>query len=230
MIRELAGNDQVERLDIVTLNHDVLVERLLEENKIEYTDGFIPHNGVPRFDATAFENKTVKTRLFKLHGSIDWRKHTNRNYGCVKVSLDEADNHLKDANGKDLEGRTLPDLPLLAGTLNKEHEYGYGISEVLFYDWFRKLLPQNQIIVMSGFGWVDYDISLRIRNWLLFDKEQKRKLVLLYEKPEENVKARLGSDGDCWWDKLRKRNQLVLPGKWLRDTTAAEVLSLAKDV
>ncbi|MFY7672231.1 SIR2 family protein [Tenacibaculum sp. MEBiC06402] len=65
-----------ENIDIFTLNHDLLLERVLDLNKIRYSKGFnsqdspISHNDlqVPYFNNTFNE----KIRIHKLHGSLDF--------------------------------------------------------------------------------------------------------------------------------------------------------------
>ncbi|WP_299208401.1 SIR2 family protein [uncultured Dokdonia sp.] len=65
-----------ENVDIFTLNHDLLLERVLELNKVKYSKGFnsqgspISHNDlqVPYFNNTFNE----KIKIHKLHGSLDF--------------------------------------------------------------------------------------------------------------------------------------------------------------
>lgn len=65
-----------ENIEIFTLNHDLLLERVLDLNKIRYSKGFnsqdspISHNDlqVPYFNNTFNE----KIRIHKLHGSLDF--------------------------------------------------------------------------------------------------------------------------------------------------------------
>ena len=73
-----------ESVDIFTLNHDLLLERVLELNGLKYSKGFnaedspISHNNlsVPFFNNTFNE----KIKIHKLHGSLDFfqfRHYTN---------------------------------------------------------------------------------------------------------------------------------------------------------
>lgn len=65
-----------ESVDIFTLNHDLLLERVLELNGLKYSNGFsvedspISHNdlSVPYFNNTFKE----KIKIHKLHGSLDF--------------------------------------------------------------------------------------------------------------------------------------------------------------
>src|SRR6266536_3142341 len=72
LIESLARADSIEKLAIVTVNHDLLIERLLEEKGVGFVDGFgEPVGDVRYFEPSAFGLQT-KVRLLKLHGSINW--------------------------------------------------------------------------------------------------------------------------------------------------------------
>ena len=67
-------------VEIFTTNYDLLLEQALEESRAPYFDGF---SGVrrPLFDPRAIEEDTLPphwTRLWKLHGSINWYQSENR--------------------------------------------------------------------------------------------------------------------------------------------------------
>ncbi|WP_250633639.1 SIR2 family protein [Pinirhizobacter soli] len=61
--------------EIFTTNYDVLVEQALEEKRVPYFDGFVGSSR-PFFDQRAIEDAEIPkrwSRLWKLHGSINWR-------------------------------------------------------------------------------------------------------------------------------------------------------------
>jgi hypothetical protein len=63
-------------VEIFTTNYDLLIEQALEDRGVPYFDGFI---GVKKafFDPHAIEEDLLPTRwarIWKLHGSINWRK------------------------------------------------------------------------------------------------------------------------------------------------------------
>lgn len=65
-----------DEVDIFTLNHDLLLELLLEFNQIEFTKGFSMINSNIQYEGEpllTFQNdfKNIKIRLHKLHGSVD---------------------------------------------------------------------------------------------------------------------------------------------------------------
>lgn len=59
-------------VEFYTTNYDTLLEDALAFNGIHYQDGF-SGGAIAFWDALAFDDNTsVKARLYKLHGSIDW--------------------------------------------------------------------------------------------------------------------------------------------------------------
>lgn len=62
-------------MQIFTTNYDVLVEQALEDLSLPLFDGFVGAR-TPFFDVRAIEDDTVPTRwtrVWKLHGSVNWR-------------------------------------------------------------------------------------------------------------------------------------------------------------
>lgn len=62
--------------EIFTPNYDLLLEQALEQNLLPHFDGFVGSRE-PWFDLASIEHDTIPTRwtrLWKLHGSINWEK------------------------------------------------------------------------------------------------------------------------------------------------------------
>jgi SIR2-like domain len=62
--------------EIFTPNYDLLLEQALEKNLLPHFDGFVGSRE-PWFDLASIEHDTIParwTRLWKLHGSINWEK------------------------------------------------------------------------------------------------------------------------------------------------------------
>lgn len=65
--------------EIFTTNYDVLIEQALERQQVPYFDGFVGSSR-PFFDQRAIEDGEIPlrwSRLWKLHGSINWRYNKN---------------------------------------------------------------------------------------------------------------------------------------------------------
>ena len=66
--------------EIFTTNYDVLMEQALERKQVPYFDGFVGSSS-PFFDQRAIEEGEIPqrwSRLWKLHGSINWRYRKRR--------------------------------------------------------------------------------------------------------------------------------------------------------
>lgn len=71
----VSGIARVKPLQVFTTNYDLLIEQALEDRQIPYFDGFIGSRN-PFFDIRAIEEEQAPTRwvrLWKLHGSINWK-------------------------------------------------------------------------------------------------------------------------------------------------------------
>lgn len=69
------GIARIKPLQIFTTNYDLLIEQALEDHQVPYFDGFIGSRN-PFFDILAIEEEQAPARwvrLWKLHGSINWR-------------------------------------------------------------------------------------------------------------------------------------------------------------
>jgi hypothetical protein len=77
--------DRSEPVEVFTPNYDLLVEQAFEEVRLPYFDGFVGSN-LPFFDPYAIEFDQLPprwARLWKIHGSINWRSCTSD--GGLKV-------------------------------------------------------------------------------------------------------------------------------------------------
>ena len=78
VIRQVIEDPEVRKTTIVTLNHDRLVERMLEGNNpdgwtCDYADGFGNTKGLAReYEAGKIFSCGESVRIIKPHGSVDW--------------------------------------------------------------------------------------------------------------------------------------------------------------
>jgi len=81
--------DRVHPIEIFTPNYDLLLEESFELYKVPFFDGFVGARE-PFFDLAAMEHDAVPprwTRLWKLHGSINWVKRADETvYRCYPVN------------------------------------------------------------------------------------------------------------------------------------------------
>lgn len=63
--------DQLNLRNIISLNHDLVLDTYLSENKIPYDDGFeLRDHKFPQWSGIPKETENI--RYLKLHGSVDW--------------------------------------------------------------------------------------------------------------------------------------------------------------
>jgi len=142
--------------DIVTLNHDTVIERALAEAGLEFADGFI-HSSTSdwSWDARAFEATGV--RLLKLHGSVTWRREIHGEQRLLRLDGSQS--------RRPSEVRLDPQLELLAGAHNKVLQYSrghYGDLQCVF----RASLGWADRLVVAGYGFRDKAINGMLIEWM----------------------------------------------------------------
>jgi hypothetical protein len=153
--------------DVVTLNHDTLLERTFRENGIEVEDGFGDDRdapvGVPVWVGYALEKPVPRVRLVKLHGSIDWWTIAPPEKGSDIVARVEEPFRLVDHTG------TLWDTPdarprMLIGTTNKMLDYvrPLNIDRLAV---FRRSLLRCHGVVVSGYSFRDKGVNGLLADW-----------------------------------------------------------------
>ena len=207
----LALDPNIAKLEVTTLNHDLLVERAFERAEIEFVDGFSPERdgGIRWFDPSLFDGD-YGVRLLKLHGSIDWFKLQKDGIKWGKLLVPWLHAAPKDGSGEfRLPGDFTP--MFLTGTFTKPMEYLVGIHAEMMAR-FHVVLQACDTMIMSGYGWNDFTVNVKLMEWLR--GQRKRRLVLLHEAPEkmkENSKSALRHEyGD-----LLAKGRIVPVRKWL---------------
>jgi len=228
LIRDLTLSADVKTLDIFALNHDLLVEKLLQHHSLQYADGFGLPDGDVRFFSPSTYDADIKVRLFKLHGSINWfwfrRREGDISIAEYGIPINNDVWHCRDKKGEFIDN--LEGAPrLLIGTYNKIPKYGYGIfSEVHLR--FQSILAGCNLMVMSGYGWNDRGISLRIREWL--NSSMDKRLYLLHQNPESEIRDKSKSGMWHWYEPWVKEGRLIPIKKWLSEISLAELLGIIK--
>ncbi len=177
---------------ICTLNHDLVLDKWLENNKIDFDDGFsLLDSKFPEWQG--FDPNYSKLKICKLHGSVNWYevrvikpitsdkilKIPNHVY-CD--SLSEIDENILASN------KELPEL--LIGTFNKMWGYLSGIFEHQ-YDEFKKSLAVSELLLVSGYGFGDKGINTRLTFWLANSKSKK--LIIIHPSKSELIENARGS-------------------------------------
>lgn len=196
LFRDATSDSQFQELNIFTLNHDCLLERYLRDNGVAVVDGFDPENSLGirtwnpvLFDCLSTHAKDRVVRLFKLHGSINWRRFRPRGAQNEKPSGNPWREEYVGirsnpglANVKDAQGRKHEELDralFLAGTFNKMFSYLNHVFLELHYR-FHRALGDTTRLVVSGYGFGDKGINNRITDWMCSAcSSGERKMILI---------------------------------------------------
>lgn len=77
-------------IEIFTTNYDLLIEQSLEAAAVPFFDGFVGSHQ-PFFDLVAIEQDLLPARwarVWKLHGSVNWRQNTSNKRVCRSFDAD----------------------------------------------------------------------------------------------------------------------------------------------
>jgi len=211
LVVELANSPLVSNLNIVTLNHDTLIEQILTRNNIEFTDGFGYRDGDVRWFEDKFSNDS-KIRLIKLHGSISWWLQ-----GIEKVLQPVIITDKSPTDWRNKKSEPIKDIRLVPSFLtgvSKVYSYNRGIFADQHYR-FLQLLHNNNLMVMSGYGWGDIPINFQLQNWL--DRDRGNTLILLHHDPMDLADNSL--ELRHIYNAYTKSKQIIPLEKWLSETS-----------
>ena len=224
LIGELNQYKNTNKLDIVTLNHDLLIEQYLKNNKIEYFDWFsLPDENQNRFFIENFNEletnlKNTKVTLTKPHGSINWFPIRTTKENIPRLMLLKGTYELKDYTHI-TPGIMLPNF--MCGSYNKIFSYGIGYYRFI-QNLFIKRLWSHNTVIMSGYGWNDRGMNNHLFDWLK-DTTQQNKLILLHNEPIIELKKKSKSLLYVKADPLIEQNKLIHIQKWLSETSLKDL-------
>lgn len=201
-------------LDILTLNHDTIVEQYLSHRRISWTNGFAhkPNAvGVREWRPEVFNDSRCEVRLLKLHGGIDWYRLGPKG---AKPWVEEYRGVPMGSFGKskDEAGRPhelLDQLPFfLIGTFNKLWNYTDTVYLELYHRAFR-ILEGTDVLVVVGYGFGDKGINKRITDWIL--RSGIRRLVVVDLYACDLCERARGAIAGKWHELLNERRLIPVP-------------------
>jgi len=220
--------NEISSVDLFTLNHDMVLERSLDDWNVKYTEGFGPPiNGVRYWSPEVFDHPSCNVRLFKLHGSVNWflfesRAASQRN-DPVGIVLDGDIWHTKAPDGqlqRPVDGRPM----LLAGTFNKMLQYTMGIYADLYFQMYRAL-RETEVLILCGYGFGDKGINTRLIEWVY--SSQQNVMVVIHPDPNS---LKMGARGAISknWDNWLQSDRLVLVQKCIEETSWKDIYDAIK--
>lgn len=162
-------------IEIFTTNYDLLMEQSLDSLEVPYFDGFVGSRR-PFFDLKAIEDNLIPThwsRLWKVHGSINWYSEEKQNRLKVYRSSEikeEVSKLIYPSHLKYDESRKMPYIALI-DQLN------------------RFIREKSSFLILSGYSFNDEHLNGTIVN-ALKSNPTAMVLALMYGEHEENGKPR----------------------------------------
>lgn len=204
-IEEIISDNDLDVLNIFTLNHDLVLEKYFEDHSFPYYDGFVEKKNINfpgniRVWQPEFINNNEKVRLLKLHGSIDWFRiegNLGRNYQEHLFVQSDNISKLKEFN-------SISTPLILTGRFNKLMEYNRGVYVDLHYNFYR-LLPKTDILLVSGYSFNDKGINSWLIDWMFSRKDHK--IILIHPHPDKCINnARIGIKTN--WEKWKMEDKI----------------------
>ena len=128
----VGGLQRIAPIELFTPNYDLLLEESLEQLQIPHFDGFVGARE-PFFDLASIEQDSIPsrwTRLWKLHGSINWQKRDDGSVFRVAGKAEAGKAMIYPSHLKYDQSRRMPYLAMLdrlkAFFRAGDHSKGYG--------------------------------------------------------------------------------------------------------
>lgn len=182
-------NSNSKTVNILTTNYDEIVEKLLELNKIPYSDGFSKESDSILESVEEFKNQNLlyfsesnfnieKVNLFKLHGSINWGmigidtvNNFIENY-CVKYDFNNSIEITELLNEKFKPKHIFSNYEYLIGSFNKsEGYYKHPYNRIQFHA--NNQLFKSDTLFCVGYGFSDRSLNLLLVSWLKYDRNNR---------------------------------------------------------
>lgn len=214
---------EVDQLDIFTLNHDTLVEQELKAAGFGHEAGFGDRHHGPFSvfqPGWATKPRTERTRIFKLHGSLNWFNFEFPDFpGNVRqyAIADGDPYHSRDQHGNIVNPVDNWKAAFLSGTVVKEQRYGHGFWEELFSG-FRDHLSQHRYIIFCGYSFSDPGVNLRIFQWALLMSGPNYLVILT---PDDD--AKFLSDKPLWLRQLYAAGRVLFVRNWLQHCSLSDL-------
>lgn len=211
---------ELPRVDLATLNHDLVLEEALAAAGIGYSDGFERLNEDVCFWVDDWDDASV--RLLKLHGSLSWWAYRIpsepwRGWVTARYTGDDPyhPRRLGGALGYPQDFRPI----FLTGTFDKILSYETWIFPDQHLR-FQEALRQASRAVVIGYGFGDKAINTRLIGWLARARENR--LIICHPRPDQLRERARGAIQNYWgqWD---ADGQLAAISGGIADVDFAEI-------
>jgi hypothetical protein len=112
LVKWIARFPREQPVEIFTTNYDILIERALEADQCLFFDGFV--GSVRPFFCMANDWPPPWTRVWKIHGSVNWKSDTREGRRCIiRVAPNSSGEMILPSHRKYDEARKQPYVALL---------------------------------------------------------------------------------------------------------------------
>lgn len=162
-IIDAVRDQSVDGQGLFTLNHDLVLETLFESHGEPYTVGFdkqVAGSTMLHWDEDSLVQKSGKTVIAKLHGSVDWREKNNLGEFLRDDQRTMAAFRRRPEDQAPEGSRPM----MLIGRHNKLYHYSSYVYDVLQFC-LHQALKASDFLVVCGYGWGDKGVNSKILNW-----------------------------------------------------------------
>lgn len=218
-IAEACLDPSVCHADILTLNHDSLLDLMLRNSKVPFVDGFgeCQRDGVRYWDPSEYDKASPRTRLMKLHGSVDWSTFKDPVSGRLLTGIcvdSQALQNAEDAySAEDMFFARQGEPRMLIGTFNKILMYTVDMFADVYVRFYTALQATNHLVI-SGYSFGDKVINASIRRFL--ERDEKTRVVIIHPKPDELKSTARGAIQNAW-KAFRRQGKLRFVEAWIED-------------
>ena len=166
---------------IVTLSHDVHLEKFLGSQGILLADGFSDDtSSVVRHWNGDFSSRKNKIPFLKVHGSISWFENLKTSEIVMLHNTQQIDYSVIDDFFRGVGAR--PNM--LIGTFNKISEYTRGMFLDIYYN-FRCKMNKADTMIICGYSFGDKAINGEIIYW--YGNKPGRRFVIIHHCPKRLI-------------------------------------------
>lgn len=211
--------EQASGIDVLTLNYDLTIETMAKRASVPVDRGI--ERWVPG-EAMNFDHSSGTIRLYKLHGSLDWRLESpGTTTDAPRIGVGEAD--------PDQFSRSRQSLPwIVVGDREKLATDGPTLA---LMNAAAEALRKSRKLVVVGYSFSDAHINAMIRDWMSADSDRIIVIVDTNWNPGTMGDFRNGLIGRYGIQDAERRSARVVPvsgtaASRLGDALRAEPLPL----
>lgn len=210
--------------NIISLNHDIVLEDYLNNSGIKYDDGFqlIDY----KYPQWVGHSADERLKLYKLHGSVNWFE-VGVNNPINRNDLVQLPNTIYIQGVHWEENKfwgVLDGLPkLLIGTFNKMLGY-FSIVFQEQYDAFKMRLKESNVLIISGYGFGDKGVNTQLSYWLNYNTAHK--LIIIHPDKEALINNARGNFRLNLLNQQMKHHKVELVEKKFEELTIGDILAI----